>query len=93
MMSILIHPQLNGTDSIPVTKEDVRQMIELSYSRRDIRQPIYRIDMEAPDQADVSGGRPQNSGDPVTGFKVQKRNGRWEIIEGSVYQTEVIITS
>jgi hypothetical protein len=92
-MAILVHPQLDGPHEAELTTSDVRQIIELSYSRSDIRQPIYRIYMEAPDQADVSGGRPQNTGDPVTGFKVRKRDGHWTIVPGSVYQTEVIITS
>jgi hypothetical protein len=76
-----------------LTVDDVRQITQLAQSRRDIRKPIYEIYVRGPGRADVSGGRPEKSRDPVTGFKVQKDNGRWKIIGGSVYQTEVIITS
>jgi len=34
-----------------------------------------------------------NSFDKVTGFKVRKKDGRWYIVKGSIYETEVIITS
>jgi hypothetical protein len=77
----------------PLTTEDVRQITELARHRPDIKKPIYQIYVMGPDRADVSGGKPQNTGDPVTGFKVRKDKGRWKIIDGSVYQTGVIITS
>ena len=76
-----------------LTVDDVRQITQLAHSRPDIRKPIYEIYVMGPGRADVSGGKPQNSGDPVTGFKVRKDNGRWKIIQGSVYQTKVVITS
>jgi hypothetical protein len=76
-----------------VTKDDVEQITALARQRPDIRKPIYEIYVTSPAKADVSGGRAENTGDPVTGFKVRKDNGRWKIIQGSVYQTKVVITS
>jgi hypothetical protein len=29
----------------------------------------------------------------MTGFKARKKAGRWQIVPGSIYETEVIITS
>ena len=76
-----------------LTRDDVEQISELARHRTDIRKPIYEICVTAPSRADVSGGPTENSGDLVTGFKVRKDNGRWKIIDKSVYQTKVYITS
>jgi|ERR1044071_4257206 hypothetical protein len=87
---------LTGHDEVLVktlTKDDVEQITALARQRPDIREPIYEIYVTSLGRADVSGGRAENTGDPVTGFKVRKDNGRWKIIPGSVYQTEVVITS
>jgi len=76
-----------------LTKDDVEQITELARHRTDIRKPLYEICVTAPGRADVGGGTTENTGDPVTGFKVRKDNGRWKIIDGSVYQTKIVITS
>lgn len=76
-----------------LTKDDVQQISALARHRPDIRKPIYKIYITSPGKADVTGGKAENTGDLVTPFKVRKDNGRWKIIEGSVYQTEVLITS
>ncbi len=76
-----------------LTKNDVEQISELARHRTDIRKPVYEICVTAPGRADVSGGKAESSGDPVTGFKVRKDSGIWKIIDGSVYQTKVLITS
>jgi len=75
------------------TVDDVRQITELARSRPDIRKPVYQIYATSHGRADVSGGRPEKPADPVTGFKVRKDKLQWQIIEGSVYQTHVVITS
>jgi hypothetical protein len=85
--------QVDGPYAASLSKTDVRRIIELSYTRDEIRKPVYRIYAEAADQVDVSAGRPQNTGDIVTGFKVRRKDGNWIIITGSIYDTEVIITS
>ena len=69
------------------------EIAALCWGRADMRKPVYDIYMTAPDQADISSGRAMNSFDKVTGFKVHKKDGRWHIVPGSIYETEVIITS
>jgi hypothetical protein len=91
--AMFVKPHVYGPYSSSLTKEDVRQIIELSYTRQDIRKPVYDIYSDALDHADVGSGPAQNSRDPVTGFKVRKTKSGWIIIRGSVYQTEVFITS
>ena len=88
-----LQPQIDGPYATSLSKTDVRQIIELSYTREDIRKPVYRTYATSPNQADIDSGRPKNTGDPVTGFKVRRYKGSWIIIKDSVYQTEVIITS
>ena len=76
-----------------LTKDDVEQIRLLARQRADITKPLYEIFVTSPGRADIGAGRAERTGDPVTGFKVRKDNGRWKIIEGSVYQTNVVITS
>ena len=76
-----------------LTVEDVRQITELARNQPSIRKPIYQINVTGVGRAEVSGGRPQETGDLATGFKVRKDNGRWKIIEGSIYQGKVVVTS
>ena len=91
MMSILVHPQLDGPYE-PATTADVRQIIELSYSRSDIRQPIYRIYMEAADQLTsvAAALRTLAIRSLVSRFASRTDTG---LSSRFRYQTEVIITS
>jgi hypothetical protein len=76
-----------------LTVDDIRQIVNLTRSRADIRKPVDQIVMEkGPDEAEVNSGNPQKTGDIGTSFRVQKRNGRWMIIEGSINTGPGIIT-
>jgi hypothetical protein len=86
-------PQIDGPYSASLTREDMLEIAALPWDRDDMRKPVYKIYMTAPDAADVDSGRAMNSFDKVTGFKVRKKDGRWYIVKGSIYETEVIITS
>ena len=76
-----------------LTVDDVRQIRELARSRSDIRKPITDIKVTSPGFAEITAGKAEKSFDKVTVFKVRKENGRWKIVPGSVYDTEVVITS
>lgn len=76
-----------------LTVDDVRQIMELARSRADIRRPITDIEVTSPGLAKSTAGKAERSFDKVTVFKVSKENGRWKIVAGSVYDTDVVITS
>jgi hypothetical protein len=76
-----------------LTVDDVRQIMELARNRADIRRPITDIEATSPGLAKITAGKAEKSFDKVTVFKVRKENGRWKIVAGSVYDTEVVITS
>jgi hypothetical protein len=76
-----------------LTVDDVRQIRELARGRSDIREPITRIEVTSAGRAEITAGKAERTFDKVTVFKVRKENGRWKIVGGSVYDTEVVITS
>jgi hypothetical protein len=84
---------LLGTYASRWTVNDVRQIVDLSRNRPDIKQPIDQIEVDRPEHASVKSGNPQNQGDPMTTFEVRKQNGRWIIINDSVNRGPAIITS
>jgi hypothetical protein len=84
---------LFGTYASQWTVDDVRQIVDLSRNRPDIKKPIDQIEVDRPEHASVKSGNPQNQGDPLTTFEVRKQNGRWIIINGSVNTGPAIITS
>lgn len=71
---------------------DVRQILDLANKRADIRKPISAIYFTNSHHAEVTGGLARKSGDQQTEFEVQKKNGTWRIIRGSVYHPKMIIT-
>ena len=87
------HVHDNDGRAVRLPWSDIAQINRLAASRKDIRQPITQIRMLRPDRAEVTSGRTDKTGDPVTGFTIRKRAGQWSIEEGSVYQTTVVITS
>jgi len=76
-----------------VTVDDVREIKELARNRPDIRKPITDIKVTSSGGAEITAGKAEKSFDKVTVFKVRKEKGRWKIVEGSVYDTEVLVTS
>jgi hypothetical protein len=76
-----------------LTVDDVRQIMTIARTRSDIRTPITDIKVTSPGLVEITAGKAEKSFDKVTVFKVRKENGRWKIVAGSVYDTEVVITS
>jgi hypothetical protein len=72
---------------------DVDQIVQLARARADIKKPIDQIEVYGADRARVKSGNPQNQGDPLTTFEVQKQNGHWVILPRSVSTGAAIITS
>jgi hypothetical protein len=83
---------LEGPYSGSLATADVRQIIELGRGLRHIKHPVYRIDMQRPDEAEITSGRTERTGDYQSSFKVRKRNGGWEVIPRSISTNKVIIT-
>jgi hypothetical protein len=86
-------PHVEGPYASSLTHAETLEIAALCWGRNDMRKPVYDIYLTAPDEGDVSSGRAMNSFDKVTGFKVRKKAGHWYIVPGSIYETEVIITS
>ncbi len=83
-----------GSYAPRLTVDDVRQIVVIAKSRSDILKPVDKIMIEQPNRATVKTGNPQQTGDPVSSFEVRKEQGRWHLIEKSLYTTrETIITS
>lgn len=74
------------------TVVDVRQIVELARARTDIEKPLDQIEVYRADRAYVKSGNPQNQGDPLTTFEVQRQNGRWFIIPTTVSTGPAIIS-
>ena len=72
---------------------DVDQVVQLARARLDIKKPIDQIEVYKSGHARVKSGNPQNQGDPLTTFEVQKQNGQWVIVPGSVSTGAAIIGS
>jgi hypothetical protein len=83
---------LEGSYAALLATADVRQIVELGRRLPSIKHPVYRIDMQRPDEADVTSGRTENTGDFQSSFKVRKRDGRWQVMPSSISTNEVIIT-
>ena len=83
---------LEGPNANSLTTADVRQIIELGGRLPNIKHPVYRIDMQRPDEGDITSGRTENTGDFQSSFKVRKRGSRWQVIPGSISTNKVIIT-
>jgi len=75
-----------------VKLDDVRQIVALAQSRRDILKPIVNITLDTSDEAEINSGDPHKTPGLMTNFRVRKTNGRWMIIEKSVRTAKVIIT-
>jgi hypothetical protein len=84
----------DGRYASQLTLDDFRQIRQLIREYPEIRKPLNAIDAFAPDRAHVSSGSPWLDPDQVgTTFDVQKKNGRWHIIKGSIDTSHEIITS
>lgn len=83
---------LEGPHSGSLTTADVRQIVELGRQLPNIKHPVYRIDMQRPDEAEITSGRTEHTGDYQSSFKVRNRAGRWQVIPSSISTNEVIIT-
>jgi hypothetical protein len=70
----------------------VRQIVELGRLLPNIKHPVYRIDMLRPDEAEITSGRTEKTGDYQSSFKVRNRHGGWQVIPSSFSTNEVIIT-
>jgi hypothetical protein len=75
-----------------LTVDDVRQIVRLARSRREISEPVQEIVMNRPDEAEVICYEPHGTAELMPEFKVRKKNGRWMIIEGSIQKNRVIMT-
>jgi len=87
----VLSPQQSGSYRLP--KEDVWQIVKLAMNRNDILRPIGQIIVVGPNEVQATGGIPRDSGDPMTFFIARKRQGRWKIVEESIYTGPCIITS
>lgn len=83
---------MEGPYAAHLTTTDVREIVELGRRLPNIKHPVYRIDMQRPDKAEITSGRTENTGDFQTSFKVRKRDSGWEVIQSSISTNEVIIT-
>jgi hypothetical protein len=85
-----MHPGLtvDGPAQKTLSSSDIDEIVAVS-SRRDIQQPLTHITVDAPGKAAVQGGDPQKTGDSQTDFRVQKVNGRWTVVRGSILQTTI----
>jgi hypothetical protein len=84
----------DGTYAPHLTVDDVRQMVAIAKSQPDILKPIHLIIADEPSHATVKTGNPQRTGHPLSSFEVRRENGRWHLIDKSLYTTrETIITS
>jgi hypothetical protein len=83
---------MEGPFASHLTTADVRQIVELGRRLPKIKHPVYRIDMQGPDEAEITSGRTQQTGDLQTSFKVRKGERGWEVIRGSITTNEVVIT-
>ena len=74
-----------------LTVDDVRQIIELAQQRPNISKPVYQIEADSLNHANVSSGQSQEIGDVFTEFQVEKSNGRWKIVKDSINTGPVAI--
>jgi hypothetical protein len=84
-------PQQSGSYQLP--KEDVWQIVNLASKRKDILRPIEQIVVRSPNEVQVTGGSPRENGDPMTFFIARKTEGRWKIVEKSIYTGPCMVTS
>jgi hypothetical protein len=77
MQARLRHPQLEviGSAAKQLSKQDILEIVDVASQNPKMRKPIHRIDVDAPDHAEVSGGGYQSA--TWTVLKVCKENGRW----------------
>ena len=71
------YPQLEviGSAAKELSKQDIFEIVDAASQNPKMRKPIHRIDADAPDHAEVSGGGYQSPSWTV--LKVRKENGRW----------------
>jgi hypothetical protein len=74
-----------------LTVDDVRQILALARAQPNIRKPVYQIEADSPNHANVSSGRSHEIGDVFTEFQVEKSNGRWKIVKSSIKTGPVAI--
>lgn len=72
MQARLRHPQLEviGSAAKELSKQDILEIVDVALQNPKMRKPIHRIDADAPDHAEVSGGGCQSASWTV--LKVRK---------------------
>ena len=77
MQARVRYPQLEviGSAAKELSKHDILEIVDVALANPKMRKPIHRIDADAPDHAEVSGGGYQSASWTV--LKVRKENGRW----------------
>ena len=87
------YPQLEvtGTYADQLAKEEIYRIVAVASQHPEMLKPINKIDMQAPDLAEITGGLAVS--DTQTILKLRKKNGRWSIIKGSFYHPRVVITA
>lgn len=73
-----------------LSQADMGAINRLVAHRRDVRKPIVQAMMLRADYAEMMSGRSDKTGDPVTIFRVRKKDGKWILEESSIQQTTVL---
>jgi hypothetical protein len=63
MQARVRHPQLEviGSAAKQLSKQDILEIVDVASQNPKMRKPIHRIDADAPDHAEVSGGGYQSA--------------------------------
>jgi hypothetical protein len=73
-----------------LSQADMGAINRLVAHRRDVRKPIVQAMMLRADYAEMMSGRSDKTGDPVTIFRVRKKDEKWILEESSIQQTTVL---
>jgi hypothetical protein len=83
--------QTHNGSHVVLPWSELAEINRLVARRNDIRKPIKRIVMLAPDAAKVHSGLTGKTGDLETEFRIRKKAGKWFIDESSIKEGEVLV--
>ena len=92
LTSCAVWPWIAGDYKERLTYNDVIEIRALVRNRSDIEKPIVRIWMHWPDRALVDCGNASRTGELMTTFIVQRKDGRWVIDDKTIERHPVIVT-
>jgi hypothetical protein len=78
-------PVVDGPYYVHLTRDDIWQIVQLARHHPNVELPVTQIDVKRPDLVHVHSGNAQEEGQIESDFDARKKNGRWLIIEGSIY--------